>query len=67
MTRFYEAAIWPGNDVERARWAVLGPTGCFTFPKRYGRAAAERLAAQYNATVTCDEIERLTGWGERRL
>ena len=54
MARFYEAAIWPGNDAERARWAVLGPTGCYTFPKRYGRAAAERLAAEYNAKARED-------------
>lgn len=44
----YCAAIWPGNGSERARWAVLGPTGCYTFPSAYGRKNAERLAKQYN-------------------
>jgi hypothetical protein len=48
MARNYQAAIWPGNDAERARWAVLGPTGCYTFPARYGQAAAERLAERMN-------------------
>lgn len=48
MARRYETAIWPGNDAERARWAVLGPTGCYTFPTRYGRKAAEALAERMN-------------------
>ena len=47
----YCAAIWPGNGSERARWAVLGPTGCYTFPSTYGRKNAERLAARYNREI----------------
>lgn len=47
----YCAAIWPGNGSERARWAVLGPTGCYTFPRAYGRKNAERLAARYNREI----------------
>lgn len=29
MARLYEAAIWPGNDAESARWAVLGAAGAW--------------------------------------
>jgi len=42
----YEAAIWRGNGSDRSRWAVVGPTGCYTFPSAYGRKNAERLAAR---------------------
>lgn len=52
----YCAAIWPGNGSERARWAVLGPTGCYTFPSAYGRKNAERLAQQYNKDLHNETI-----------
>jgi len=54
----YCAAIWPGNGSERARWAVLGPTGCYTFPSAYGRKNAERLAKQYNRELA-NEYSRI--------
>lgn len=42
----YDAAIWPGNDAERPRWAVAAhPSGVWYFPRAYGQRAAERLAA----------------------
>lgn len=45
MQARYEAAVWPGNDGERARWAVAAhPTGVWYFPRSYGRKAAERMA-----------------------
>lgn len=47
----YVADIWRGNGAERARWAVLGPTGCYTFPAHYGRKAAESLAKRLNKAV----------------
>jgi len=31
------------QDTGRERWAVLGPTGCWYFAKRYGFANAVRL------------------------
>lgn len=47
MMARYDAAIWPGNDGERPRWAVACyPTGVWYFPRRYGRQAAESLARQ---------------------
>lgn len=47
----YKAGIWRGNDVDRPRWGVLGPTGCWDFAKRYGRKAAEALADRLNREV----------------
>lgn len=45
----YSAAIWPGNGVERSRWAVLcRASACYYFPARYGRKAAETMAARMN-------------------
>lgn len=45
----YSAAIWRGNGVDRARWAVFSAaSGCWTFPSGYGRRNAERLARQLN-------------------
>ncbi len=36
-------------ETGRTRWAVLhGPTAVWYFPERYGRRAAERLAAARN-------------------
>lgn len=38
------------QDTGRTRWAVLhASSGCWYFPARYGKAAAERLARQRNA------------------
>jgi hypothetical protein len=47
----YTPAIWRGYGPERPRWAVLGPTGCYTFPSRYGYRAAVSLARAMNASA----------------
>lgn len=50
MAGNYSAAIWRGYGQERARWAVhCAATGCYYFPRRYGRAAAETMARTMNA------------------
>ncbi len=47
--RNYSAAIWRGYGQERDRWAVhCAASGCFYFPARYGRRAAESMAARMN-------------------
>lgn len=50
MAGNYSAAIWRGYGAERPRWAVhCADTGCYYFPRRYGRAAAESMARTMNA------------------
>lgn len=48
MARGYAAGIYRGDPPYRDRWAVLGPTGCWHFPTRYGKKAAYALAARLN-------------------
>lgn len=49
MSNNYSAAVWRGYGQERDRWAVhCQQSGCYYFPARYGREAAERMAAQMN-------------------
>lgn len=50
MTRArYDAAIYPGNGGERPRWAVAAyPAAVWYFPRRYGEAAARKLADELN-------------------
>jgi hypothetical protein len=44
------AQMYRDPETGRTRWAVLhGPSGVWYFPKRYGRAAAEKLARERNA------------------
>ncbi len=46
----YDAGIYPGNGSDRARWAVAcKDSGVWYFPTRYGRKAAESMAARMNA------------------
>ena len=48
MTR-YRAEPYRDTDSGRTRWAVLhAGTGCWYFPKRAGRGAADALAARLN-------------------
>ena len=54
----YDAGIWPGNGHDRSRWAVCGPTGCWTFPTNYGERAARRLAAQMTRAAAADDQTR---------
>lgn len=45
----YEAAIYRGHGAYRDRWAVYcKATSVFYFPARYGRKAAESMAARMN-------------------
>jgi hypothetical protein len=45
--------LWRGDcsDRRRRRWAVQGPTGCWTFPYRYGANAAHEPARRMNGTA----------------
>jgi hypothetical protein len=40
--------IYRDNSTGRQRWAVLGPTDCWYFPKRYGKAAARAFCKRLN-------------------
>lgn len=49
----YDAAIWPGYNGERARWAVACyPSATWIFPRRYGEREARRLAERLNRDAT---------------
>ena len=48
--RRYSAGIYRDpEDARRSRWAVCGPTDCWTFPARFGERAARALAAELNS------------------
>ena len=45
----YSAQQYRDTDSGRYRWAVLcSVTSCWYFPKQYGKAAAEAMAARMN-------------------
>jgi hypothetical protein len=44
----FSVQIYRDTTTGRERWAVLGPTNCFYFPARYGKAAARSLCKRLN-------------------
>lgn len=59
MASLYSAGVWRDHsDSRNNRWAVLGPTGCWTFPARYGERAARRLAVSLNRQAQEDHHGR---------
>lgn len=45
----HEAARYYDQDTQRYRWAVFStPSNTWTFPKRYGKAPARKLAERLN-------------------
>lgn len=46
----YCTGIYLDQDTGRQRWAVVGPTDVWYFPKHYGRKAARALCRRLNKT-----------------
>jgi hypothetical protein len=48
MAYGFAVQIYRDTSTGRERWAVLGPSDVFYFPRRYGKAAARALCRRLN-------------------